>query len=355
MELIQCPCPLCGSQAHTAVCSVPDTLYGVPGTFQIVRCKACRHMFVNPRPTDASLMECYPADYAPHITNNSTAESARQEQAVAPEQSSVAAGAAQPAGNGATIAPRSTWKRLGRAIPGLRRLLNWLGQENAIWLESPPQTGQSTLLEIGCAHGRYLRMAEDAGWIVDGVEPGHQAAETARQWGFQVHCGTLEQAGIAAGSRDCVAMWMVLEHVPEPLTLVRQVAEILPSGGMFWLSVPNARTWERWCFGRYWLGFEGPRHLQVFTTSSLRKLLERNGFVCEKIVYQSGTRYWWGSIAAWGKTRFPKALWPERWMQYFRTDPPRLWHWLLLVPGKLSAVMRCSGRITVVARRKHEP
>ena len=50
-------------------------------------------------------------------------------------------------------------------------------------------------------------------------------------------------------------------------------------------------------------------------------------------------------------TNHPDYQWPQRWMNYFRTEPPGWWKWFTLVPGKLASLLRCSGRITVVARK----
>lgn len=333
IQLVEQPCPLCDSEELRPVCQIEDPTYDVDGVYQVVCCKRCSHLFISPRPADESLMECYPQDYAPYDDSLVPAEPEEQREESEPRSPSL---------------PR----RILRSIPGLRSFLNWLGQENATWLEGPPEPGESRMLEIGCAHGGYLCRAQDLGWIVDGIEPNALTAEQARGKGLEVQVGFLDQAELEPSSRDCVAMWMVLEHVPNPRQVVARVADILRSGGTFALSVPNAATWERQLFGRFWLGYDAPRHLQVFSAKRLKQLLESEGFSDVQVVHQSNTRYWWGSIAAWGLARRMNSAWPKRWMEYFKSEPPRSWNWLLLIPGKLNSILRCSGRITVTARRK---
>lgn len=374
--LVEIPCPLCGGSAHRPVTTIWDATYDIPGTYHIVRCAKCRHLYLNPRPDRASLMACYPADYAPHgaddlsqVTGDVASEPHVCRQKAATYRTLDPA-AAQPTEGIATddaatdgtaarddvMPDQSTrpglMRRALRRIPGLRKFLNWLGQESATWLPVPPLPGRSQLLEIGCAHGGFLQTAAEAGWQVDGIEPSERAAAIARGKGLDVFCGDLQAAKLPNASRQAVVMWMVLEHVPNPRETVAEIARILDSGGVFALSVPNAATWERWMFGRYWLGYDAPRHLQIFTARRLKQLVSEQGFTNVRVLYQSGTRYWWGSLAAWGRRRFPSALWPERWMHYFRTDPPSAWHWLLLVPGKMSSLLRCSGRITVIAEKR---
>jgi SAM-dependent methyltransferase len=342
LEMVAVPCPLCGGGKWNEVCHIVDSTYGVPGCFHVVRCIQCRHIFLNPRPSDASLMDCYPQNYAPHqdvltpgqVLNSGEAGNAEAELAATTDDAP----------------PRRIRCRLKR-IPGLRAVLNWLGQEYAIVLPPSPEPGVSRMLEIGCAHGAYLKAAEDAGWQVEGVEPSSEAVAIARAKGLRVVCGRLEDAEVGQAGRDLVAMWMVLEHVPNPRELLERIARILKPGGQLALSVPNAGSWERLLFGRHWLGYDAPRHLQMFTVGRLKRLLAECGFVDVRVIHQANTRYWWGSIAAWGLSMFPRSRWPRRWMGYFRGEPPAYWKWFLMVPGKLNAFVRCSGRVTIIARR----
>lgn len=353
--MIDIACPLCGGSGSSPVCQIQDVTYGIPGKFTVVRCRQCTHIYLNPRPSDACLMDCYPSEYAPHSRGGLRQDSPAQSNGPKPDvrvQSQLGEvgsdrGLQQHSGKRPGFA-----RRLLRGIPGARAFLNWLGQEHATWLPKPAQPGHSRLLEVGCAHGGFLKQAESLGWVVDGIEPSASAVAAACEKGLQVLCGRLEDAGIETGSRDVVAMWMVLEHVPNPREVIRESARVLTADGHLAFSVPNAGSWERIVFGRHWLGYDAPRHLQMFQIRSLRRLLGEEGFQRVRIIHQSNTRYWWGSIAAWGKLRFPDARWPERWMEYFRGEPPAWWNWILMVPGKIASLLRCSGRITVVASKK---
>ncbi len=345
IEVQEIDCPLCGSRAYKHVCQIVDSTYGVDGSYQVVQCTSCEHLYLNPRPADNSLLDCYPAAYAPHVGDRASGQVVDQQDAsdsvVASASSKAEVSGSSPGG----------LRRILRAVPGLRALLFWLGQENATYLPSAPEPGKSQLLEVGCAHGGFLEQALSVGWLVDGVEPSDSAAAAARAKGLDVYCGLLHDACIEADSRDMVAMWMVLEHVPNPVQVVDEVLRILRPGGVFSFSVPSASTWERPVFGRHWLGYDAPRHLQVFSVRRLQRMLADQGFTDIKIIHQANTRYWWGSIAAWGKERFPSRRWPDRWMHYFKTEPPTWCRIALLLPGKLIEVTRCSGRITVVAKK----
>lgn len=311
-----------------------DYVYRVPGSYTFVRCDDCRHIYINPRPADEVLMDCYPGDYGPHVSSPDDQEPAVTD----PGRRS--------------LPRRSLLRRSLGKIPLLKPFLFWLGQQHATVIPDLPDREDARLLEVGCAHGGYLSEAAAVGWQVDGIEPDAVAAERARRRGFDVQVGTFSSADVVDQSRDVVAAWMVLEHVPDPVSFLQESIRVLRPGGTLCVSVPNGGGFERHLFGKYWLGYDAPRHLQVFTPSRLRRLLTEVGFVEVRVIHQSSIRYWWGSVAAWAAERWPHAEWPKRWMGYFIDEPPTWLRLVSLVPEKLLAIFRCAGRITVTAKKR---
>ncbi|MBM3333182.1 glycosyltransferase, partial [Candidatus Sumerlaeota bacterium] len=81
------------------------------------------------------------------------------------------------------------------------------------------------LLDVGCAAGFLLEVARARGWDIAGVEISTHAAGVANErLGGAVRCGTLEQARFADRSFDCVVMLDIVEHVGDPLGLLREAA-----------------------------------------------------------------------------------------------------------------------------------
>lgn len=335
IPVVEVECPICGATGGRQVVVTRDFVFGVPGDYRFEQCRHCEHVFMNPRPADEAIMACYPSDYAPYLPADSAGVDA----------------AAMPPAPGVRRWPQ----RLLRQIPGLRRFLYWLGQSQATIIPVPPRAADSRLLEIGCAHGGYLQTARGRGWTVRGVEPSEEAARTARLRGLEVQVGKIEEVEIPDASQDAVISWMVLEHVPNPLQFIDNSFRMLRPGGILALSVPNSASLERLVTGRYWQGYDAPRHLQIFSATEIRRLLANAGFVDIRIIHQAEVRGFYASIGGFGAERFPHAKWPERWLEYFRGEPSRLVHWLSLVPGKLLALLRCSGRITVTARKPPAP
>ena len=135
------------------------------------------------------------------------------------------------------------------------------------------------LLEVGCASGRFLSLAADQGWRPVGIEPSSELCREARQrlnGRGRILESTLEAASLPPASFDAVAMWDVLEHVPDPVGLLSQAAALLDARGLLLVDVPNIDSLPARLLGRRW-PLLLPEHLNYFTRASLRRAAEAAG------------------------------------------------------------------------------
>ena len=237
-------CPLCGSVATRRLFVARDRLTGRPGSFPVVRCTGCGLVFLRPRPSAAALGAYYPDTYYP------------LDERPTPEAEAVARG---------LLHTVSAWTQAnGRERP--------------------------RVLDVGCGVGLFLHLADEAGMQVRGVELSGSAVNYARtNFGLDVHHGTLADVGIAPESCDIVVMWHVLEHLPDPVAGLRQVADILAPGGLLLAAVPNFGSYEAHLFGRRWYSLDAPRHLIHFTPHTLCAAVEHAGLRVQAITHSSGT------------------------------------------------------------------
>jgi 2-polyprenyl-3-methyl-5-hydroxy-6-metoxy-1,4-benzoquinol methylase len=133
------------------------------------------------------------------------------------------------------------------------------------------------LLEIGCASGNRLAMLRDLGWNdCRGIEFGEIPAQRARERGFPVDTGRVEDAlsGIPDGSLDVVIASFVLEHLEDPFEITRRIAGKLKPGGQFLFSTVDVGGPDFHWFGKYWYSLDLPRHLVFFRKKDILKMLE---------------------------------------------------------------------------------
>jgi 2-polyprenyl-3-methyl-5-hydroxy-6-metoxy-1,4-benzoquinol methylase len=105
------------------------------------------------------------------------------------------------------------------------------------------------LLEVGCGSGMILKSMQKLGWQVEGVDFDPAAVEAARKRGLDVHLGTLSEQEFRANSFDAIIMGHCIEHVPDPINLLRECYRILEPGGRLVVITPNVvligAVWSR--------------------------------------------------------------------------------------------------------------
>lgn len=271
-------CDLCGSQAHTIlVADATDRFFRLPGRFSWVKCEQCNLARLSPRPILSNLPRYYPVDdYSAYerahgVPNDSGRPLSRSRDAVR---------AAVLRTRGYPAAELPAWSRL---VP--RRLPRWLVRRAAYDREGfPDWTPSGRALDLGCGNGAFLDRIRRHGWDVVGVDISEAAALVAHeQVGIEVHVGALEDAPLENESFDFVHMSHVIEHLPRPCSTLTRVAGLLRPGGRLYVETPNIDSLGfRWT-GAHWFPLETPRHLWLFSPSTLQRALQASGFRVQRL------------------------------------------------------------------------
>lgn len=105
-----------------------------------------------------------------------------------------------------------------------------------------------TLLDVGCGGGFLSEEFAQDGFRVTGIDPSPKsiaaAAKHAAENGLEIRyeVGRGEKLPFPDASFDLVACCDVLEHVDDPVQVVREVARVLKPEGVFFFDTVN-RTW----------------------------------------------------------------------------------------------------------------
>jgi len=271
IQLETVPCGLCGSTLFEVFLQRRDLSLFVEGEFQLVRCVECGLVYLNPRPMLSSLGEIYPEEYDQYTP------------LLRDEKSFV-----------------SRWLRLY----GLRKRMRPIFQRK--------KSGR--LLDVGCATGDFLEgmMITNKNWDLYGVEISVSASKYAREkLDLPIETGSVESVNYPEGFFDVITMWNVIEHLPDPLSTLRYLSRLLKQDGILVFNTPNLDSLDAKLYGRYWIGYELPRHFYVFAMKTLTSILRKAGFeiVDFRCLYGSHALAM-SSLRFWMRDTFPE--WTEK-------------------------------------------
>ncbi len=225
LRLEEVPCNLCGSGSSVLV-------HRKDG-FRIVRCEECGLIYVNPRLCSEALVSQYEEGY---FFAGSYADYLSER------------------------------KGLERTFE--RRL------EKIEELAAPGR-----VLDVGCAFGFFLSVAQNRGWDAYGVDVSRFACRYAReQVGVQVFDGTLREVGFDDAFFDVVVMNDVFEHLPDPSAELAEVQRVLRTGGFLFIVTQDVSSAIVRLLGRRWAQYKPREHLYYFSRVTLRLILEKSGF-----------------------------------------------------------------------------
>ncbi len=246
------PCPncfLCGATGELLYSNLSDRLSETPGVWQMKRCpqERCGLLWLDPMPEERDL----PLIYESYYTHQDKPPAVRG------------------------LARRvAHW-----TYHALLRTTGLAGQREELFSLYLRGTQPGRLLDVGCGDGGRLARWQTMGWEVEGQEVDATAAERARaRYGLRVHLGALSDIALPDSTFDVVTMSHVIEHVPDPLALLKECRRILKPGGRLIAVTPNVNSLGHHRFGACWRGLEPPRHLHLFSPTTLNDLGVRAGF-----------------------------------------------------------------------------
>ncbi len=144
---------------------------------------------------------------------------------------------------------------------------------------------KGTLLEIGPSYGSFTYLAKKAGFEVDAIEMNTRCCQFLN-----------EVVGVDASNSDnpieilqhkepydVIALWHVIEHLPNPWLILDTVYASLKPGGIMILATPNPESFQFKIMGRYWPHLDSPRHVMLIPMALLTEKLGSLGMKAELI------------------------------------------------------------------------
>jgi 2-polyprenyl-3-methyl-5-hydroxy-6-metoxy-1,4-benzoquinol methylase len=148
------------------------------------------------------------------------------------------------------------------------------------------------VLDVGCARGANADVLRARGAShIASIELDEEFAAQARTRYDEVVCGSVpEDLAWEPASFDTILAYDVLEHLVDPWTATKRLAELLRPGGQLHLSLPNARSKKLWLplilrgtFAYEPEGIMDVTHLRFFTRRDAVAMAEATGLRIDRV------------------------------------------------------------------------
>lgn len=227
-------CPFCKSDKTGKLFDLDKRVYG--DRFSIVKCEVCGIAWTDPIPDEREISKFYPEEYHGKMGRH-------------------------------------------RFMPVMEFLV-WLSRrKRAKEVSSLNSDLAGKILDIGCGRGWMISILKSMGWEVYGTELSVESSSFAREsLNLNVLTKKVADCNFQSGYFDVVTLWHVLEHLPDPISGLREINRVLKDNGALVVEVPDFGGFQARLFGNKWFHLDSPRHLFHFTDKTLKRCLEDTGF-----------------------------------------------------------------------------
>lgn len=139
------------------------------------------------------------------------------------------------------------------------------------------------LLEIGPSLGCFTYLAKHLGFDAEAIEMDARCSKFLNE---VAHIPTVNSADTCAALEtlppyDVIALWHVIEHLPNPWETLEAIYNSLNPDGIVVIAAPNPNAFQFKVLGRYWPHVDAPRHVMLIPSALIIKKLESLGMRLE--------------------------------------------------------------------------
>lgn len=235
-------CPVCGNNHFREIKGFFDDRYGAPGKYCIKFCSKCGFGKTFPAIKDDKISAFY-AKYYP-LRNLSVSD-------------------------------------VKNSVDKSGRFEKWILGTNNVAHQNIPRNKK--VLDIGSASGVSLIEIKKRGSVGYGVEPNPNGKKLGSKLGLKVYQGLITDNPFPKDSFDYVTASQVLEHVNNPVVFLKSAKKKLKDSGKIIVSIPNGDSIYRKVFGKIWINWHIPYHINHFSKKSVFLIAKKTGLKVTRI------------------------------------------------------------------------
>ena len=223
-------CPICGSSNINKIAKIKNPLKEINNRFDLIKCESCLHRFISKFPSQAALIKLYKID-SPLVFGGTNHEIDQKKKFI---------------NNG----------------------FKNINIQNDHWIFKYVNINTGRFFEIGPGLCRLYKTFLSKGWSCQGLEPRS----------FVKAKGIKKKLNEIKNNNDIVAAFDVLEHVENPIEILKKINKKMKKSGQIFLTFPHSESFKSKILKERWQMVVPLAHLHFFSGKSTSIMLKRAGF-----------------------------------------------------------------------------
>jgi SAM-dependent methyltransferase len=221
-ELVEVSCNLCGNTDGEIMYNEQE--------FHIKKCRDCGLVYVTPQPTRNSLEKYYRNFYG-----------------------------------GGAAETSASWIRK-QSFDQIKKIIESYGYNSG------------NLLDVGCGFGHFLQTMNSPGWVLTGIDQDADATKFVNESNISIINGDFLDYNFDT-SYDVIICLGSLEHMSDPMAVLRKAHTLLNNNGIMVIKVPYVEIFFKLKkIIDLGVHMSAPRHLFDFSPRTLSLYLDKTGF-----------------------------------------------------------------------------
>lgn len=224
-------CIICSSKKSELIINVTDRLSKEKKLYNIVKCKNCSFIFLNPRYNSMEIKPFYDAKaYDPH---------------------------------------RKTFESIYTVLYSFVQYFTMYWKYRII----RRYFSKGSVLDIGGGNGKFVQFMNGKGWQATLQDSYAPIKNINKKYNFVKELSELKNKKF-----DLITLWHSIEHIHDQDILFKNIEDLLNKNGILMIAAPNIHAIEKKYFKENWVAYDAPRHLYHFDLQTINKLCNNKNF-----------------------------------------------------------------------------
>src|SRR3989338_11026929 len=134
------------------------------------------------------------------------------------------------------------------------------------------------VLDIGCGWGEFLEVLRRHRINYLGIDTSNRSISICKKKGLNARRKQIQNLKTGKKRYDAISMFQVIEHIENPLPVLRAALKLLKKGGILLITTPNHESPIRKILKQNWSVYHDPTHVAFYDKKTLKTVLKKAGF-----------------------------------------------------------------------------